>query len=104
VNPDCTGTPNVNVYNQSGTFLGTSVRAFVIVDNDREVGGIFTSPTLANGTNAPTVATFNTKRQFPRGGAVSRKTRTEIGVRRRIPKRRIAGNLKGGPPARWRLS
>ena len=68
VNPDCTGTLNVNVYNQSGTLLSTSVLAFVIVDNGREIGGIFTSQTLANGTNGPTVATFNAKRQFPRSG------------------------------------
>jgi hypothetical protein len=68
VNPDCTGTHNVNVYNQSGTLLSTSVLAFVIVDNGREVGGIFTSQTLANGTNGPTVATFNAKRQFARAG------------------------------------
>jgi hypothetical protein len=68
VNPDCTGTQNVNVYNQSGTLLSTSVLAFVMVDNGREVGGIFTSQALANGTNGPTVATFNAKRQFPRSG------------------------------------
>jgi len=68
VNPDCTGTQNVNVYNQSGTLLSTSVLAFVIVDNGREVGGIFTSQTLANGTNGPTVATFKARRQFPGSG------------------------------------
>jgi hypothetical protein len=68
VNPDCTGTQNVKVYNQSGTLLSTSVLAFVMVDNGREVGGIFTSQALANGTNGPTVATFNAKRQFPRSG------------------------------------
>ena len=68
VNPDCTGTQNVNVYNQSGTLQSTSVLAFVIVDNGREVGGIFTSQTLANGTKGPTVATLNAKRQFPKSG------------------------------------
>jgi hypothetical protein len=68
VNPDCTGTLNVNVYNQSGTLFSTSVLTFVIVDNGREVGGIFTLQTLANGTNGPTVATCNAKRQFPRAG------------------------------------
>jgi len=68
VNPDCTGTLNVNVYNQSGTLLSTSVLAFVIVDNGREVDGIFKSQTLANGGNGPTVATFTAKRQFPRSG------------------------------------
>src|SRR5215831_5279415 len=68
VNPDCTGTLNVNVYNQSGTLLSTSVLAFVIVDNGREVDGIFTSQTLADGRNGPTVATLTAKRQFPRSG------------------------------------
>ena len=68
VNPDCTGTLNVNVYNQSGTLLSTSVLAFVIVDNGSEVDGIFTSQTLADGRNGPTVATFTAKRQFPRSG------------------------------------
>jgi hypothetical protein len=48
--------------------IKTSVLTFVIVDNGREVGGIFTLQTLANGTNGPTVATFNAKRQFPRTG------------------------------------
>jgi len=66
VNPDCTGTLNVNVYTQSGTLFSTSVLAFVIVDNGREVGGIFRSQMLANGTVGPTVATFNAKRQFPK--------------------------------------
>jgi len=68
VNPDGTGTLNVNVYNQSGTLLSTSVLAFVIVDNGREVDGIFTSQTLADGRNGPTVATLTAKRQFPRSG------------------------------------
>lgn len=68
VNPDCTGTLNVNVYNQSGTLFSSSVLTFVIVDNGREVSAIFTSQSLANGTNGPTVATLNAKRQFPRLG------------------------------------
>src|SRR5262245_33771815 len=68
VNADCTGTLNVNIYNQSGILLSTSVLEFVIVDNGREIGGIFTSQTLANGSTGPTVATFNAKRQFPRSG------------------------------------
>ena len=68
LNPDCTGTLNVNVYKQSGALFSTSVLAFVIVDNGREVSGIFTSQTLANGTNGPTVATLNAKRQFPKSG------------------------------------
>ena len=68
MNPDCTGTLNVNVYTQSGTLFSTSVLGFVIVDNGREVEGIFTSQMLANGTNGPTVATLNAKRQFPNSG------------------------------------
>ena len=67
VNPDCTGTQNVNVYNQSGNLLSTSVLAFVIVDNGQEVRAIFRSQTF-NGTNVPTVATLNAKRQFPKSG------------------------------------
>ena len=67
VNPDCTGTQNVNVYNQSGNLLSTSVLAFVIVDNGQEVRAIFKSQTF-NGTNVPTVATLNAKRQFPKSG------------------------------------
>lgn len=67
VNPDCTGTQNVSVYNQSGNLLSTSVLAFVIVDNGREIRLIFKSQTF-NGTNVPTVATLNAKRQFPKSG------------------------------------
>jgi len=57
---------NVSVYNQSGNLLSTSVLAFVIVDNGRDVRGIFKSQTF-NGTNVPIVA-FNAKRQFPKSG------------------------------------
>ena len=67
MNPDCTGTQNVSVYNQSGDLLSTSVLAFVIVDHGREVRMIFKSQTF-NGTNVPTVATLNAKRQFPTSG------------------------------------
>jgi len=68
VNPDCTGKLNVNVHNQLGTLLSTSALAIVIVDNDRDVDGNFTSQTLADGGKGPTVATFTAKRQFPRSG------------------------------------
>jgi|WetSurMetagenome_2_1015567.scaffolds.fasta_scaffold98244_2 hypothetical protein len=50
INPDCTGTLTLKVFDPSGTTLRrTSVWAVVLDDNAREFRGIMTSMTLANG-------------------------------------------------------
>jgi hypothetical protein len=65
VNPDCTGTLNASIFNQSGTLLRTAAWDLVVVDNGREVRAIFKSLTLANGTNVPAVITVDVKKVVP---------------------------------------
>ena len=64
-NPDCTFKQTVSVYDQSGNLLHRAVLAGVLVDNGREVRGIFTSLTLPDGTSLATVTTLNAKKLFP---------------------------------------
>jgi hypothetical protein len=63
VNPDCTATLTVGVY-ESGNLLRTATFAFVYVDNAREGRAIVTSLVLANGTNVPAVLTVSAKKLF----------------------------------------
>ena len=65
VNPDCTGTLEVSVFDQSGTLLRTAVWNLVVVDNGSEVRAIFKSLKLANGTNVPAVITVDVKKVVP---------------------------------------
>jgi hypothetical protein len=46
---DCTGTLTLYIYDQSGNLLRTAVLAFVVVDNAKEIRGIFTSLVLPIG-------------------------------------------------------
>ena len=63
VNPDCTGTATIGVYDQSGNLLRTGVLAGVYVNNGKEVRDIFESLTLADGTSLPVVITAEATKQ-----------------------------------------
>jgi len=56
MNPDCTGTQTVEIYNQSGTLLRSAVWAVVFMDDARESRGTFTELKLPNGTIVPAIA------------------------------------------------
>lgn len=62
VNGDCTGTLTLRIYDPSGNLLRTAVLAFVVVDNAKEIRGIFTSLVLPAGTSLPTIITANGKK------------------------------------------
>jgi hypothetical protein len=62
VDPDCTGTLTVGIYNQSGNLLRTAVWALVYDDDRTEIRGIFKSVVLPNGMSVPTTATAQGKR------------------------------------------
>lgn len=64
VNPDCSGTVTADLYDASGNLLRTATYATVYVDNAKELRGIMTSLTLADGTRLPTVMTLEAKRVF----------------------------------------
>ena len=66
VNPDCSGTLMLSIYDQAGTLIRNSVWDFVLVDNARELRGIMTSMTLPNGTPLAPIMTSSAKRVFPR--------------------------------------
>lgn len=66
VNPDCTGTLTLSIYNQAGTLLRNSVWAIVLVDNATEIRGIMTSMVLPNGTPLGPIMTISAKRLFTR--------------------------------------
>jgi len=44
VNPDCTGTENLNFYDESGNLTGQAVKALVYVNKGKEVNKIITAP------------------------------------------------------------
>ena len=56
VNPDCTGTQTVEIYNQSGNLLRSAVWAVVFMDDARESRGTFRELKLPNGTVVPAIA------------------------------------------------
>ena len=67
LNPDCTGTLTLQVYDPSGTTLRrSSVWAIVLVDKAREFRGIMTSMTLPNGVALSPIMTMSAER-MPRG-------------------------------------
>ena len=69
VNSDCTGTQNVDIYNQSGILLRTAVWALVFVNDAREVRGTFESLVAQpSGTNVPAIAVAEGKRLFRNQG------------------------------------
>jgi len=63
VNPDCTGTATVGVYDQSGNLLRTGTFAVVYVNNRKEALDMFTSLVLPDGTSLPVVITLNAKKE-----------------------------------------
>jgi hypothetical protein len=65
VNPDCTGTIAVSVYDLSGNLIGNVTWATVSVNNMTETHNIMTSYVLADGTNVPVVITLDAKKLFP---------------------------------------
>ncbi|HUI58449.1 MAG TPA: hypothetical protein VLY04_25935 [Bryobacteraceae bacterium] len=69
VNPDCTTTFSVSVYDKSGTLLRTANWSGVLVDNGKELRAIMTSLVLANGTpngmSIPAIVTMNARKLFP---------------------------------------
>jgi len=63
MNPDCTGTQTVNIYDQSGTtLLRTAVWAVVFMDDAKVVRGTFESLKLPNGTVVPAIAIADGKK------------------------------------------
>ena len=68
MNPDCTGTMTVDVYDQSGSLLRTVVWEAVYVDQAREAFGVATSLTLPNGASLPTIMPGQAKRMDPGRG------------------------------------
>jgi hypothetical protein len=66
LNPDCTGTLTLDVYDPSGTTLRrTSVWAIVLVDNATEFRGIMASLVLPNGVTLSPIMTMTAKRVRP---------------------------------------
>lgn len=68
MNPDCTGTLAVEVYDQSGSLLRTAVWDLVYVDHAREVLSIATSLVLPNGASLPAIMTGYAKKMSPGRG------------------------------------
>ena len=74
VNPDCTGTQTVSLYDPSGTLIRSATWSTVFVNNASEVRAIMTSLTVHNpdGTSSsvPAIVTMNASKLFPdRGNA-----------------------------------
>ena len=68
LNPDCTGTLTLRIYDPSGTTLRrTSVWAIVIVDKATEIRGIMTSMVLPNGVTLSPIMTVTARKLFPFG-------------------------------------
>lgn len=65
VNPDCTGKFAIEIFDLSGNKLLTATLNIVFDDNVRELGAIFTSAVLPNGTALGVVITAQAKRLFP---------------------------------------
>ena len=69
VNPDCTGTMTVEVYDPSMTLLRTIVMALVVDDDLNQLRGLMMSLVLPNGVSLPTVITAEAKRLISTRGA-----------------------------------
>jgi hypothetical protein len=66
VNPDCTATGTINVYD-SGTLVRITTVNVIYVNNVRDAHGIFTALVLQpSGIKLPTVITVDLKRLFPK--------------------------------------
>lgn len=62
VNRDCTIIVVANVYDGSGNLARTSTIPGVLVDNGKQIRGIFETVTLPNGVNLPSVLTIEAER------------------------------------------
>jgi hypothetical protein len=67
VNPDCTATVTVNIY-ESGTLVRTSVLAAVFVDRLSKIRAVQESLTLPDGNNVPAVITVDGNKLFRENG------------------------------------
>jgi hypothetical protein len=63
VNPDCTGTANLNFY-ESGQLVRTSILSIVFDINEREIRMVQKSLQLPNGAFLPVVITVEARRIF----------------------------------------
>jgi hypothetical protein len=64
VNPDCTGTKTVMVYDANGNLQRTVTEDLVIDDHSREIRAIVTSLVLPNGLSLPTIITITERKVF----------------------------------------
>ena len=69
IDPDCTGTMTVSVYDPSGNLLRTVSMSIVVDDKARELRALVTSLVLPNGTALPAVITGEARRIFMNLGA-----------------------------------
>src|SRR5438128_10481687 len=65
VNPDCTGTFAIDIFNLSGNKIITATLDIVFDDNVRELRAIYTSAVLPNGTPLGVAITANARKLFP---------------------------------------
>jgi len=64
VNPDCTGTKIVMVYDSNGNLQRTVTEDLVIDDHAREIRALVTSLVLPNGASVPTIITITERKLF----------------------------------------
>jgi hypothetical protein len=65
VNPDCTGTDAIQVF-ESGFLVRTTILHVVYDDDGGEARAVFTSLVLPDGTSLPSIITIEARRLFPR--------------------------------------
>ena len=65
VNPDCTGTDAIQVF-ESGVLVRTTTLHVVYDDDAGEARAVFTSLVLPDGTSLPSIITIEARRSFPR--------------------------------------
>jgi hypothetical protein len=68
VNPDCTGTLTVRIFDQAGQNQRTAVWATLFDDNQTELRAIIKSLALENGTSVPAVVTSEGRKLFSNRG------------------------------------
>ena len=68
VNPDCTGTLTLSVYDPTGRLLRSSVWAFVLTDKAMQLRGTMTSLMLPNGMRLAPIMSMTAARMFPGQG------------------------------------
>ena len=64
VNPDCTGTDTIQVF-EGGVLVRTTTLHVVYDDDGREALAVFTSLVLRDGTSLPSIITIDARRLFP---------------------------------------